>query len=139
MPKQTILIKETHVAPDINDSPVRMTALGDTTKLSNLQATMGDNMHQVSAVFDTIRSSKNFLLESHHVMKPMKQYEIKNNEKASMMVEGTIRDSGQFIVKEAPLHEEMTRLHTPGDNETRNGGTMHRNNSAFDSFKDGSI
>ena len=54
-------------------------------------------------------------------MKPMKMNEMKLNEKASMMVEGTIRDSGQFIVKEAPLLEEMTRLHTPGDNETRNG------------------
>ena len=93
-------------------------------------------MHQI---FDTIRSSKNFLLESHQYMKPMQMSVMKNNEKASMMVEGTIRDSNQFIVQEAPLHEEMTRLHTPGDNETRNGGTLNRNNSAFDSFKDGSV
>ena len=72
------------------DSPIRTTALGETNKLSHLQVTIGDNMHHI---FDTIRSSKNFLLESMHVLKPMKM-----NEKASMMVEGTIRDSGQFIV-----------------------------------------
>ena len=33
----------------------------------------------------------------------------------------------------------MTRLHTPGDNETVKGNTLNRNNSAFDSFKEGSI
>ena len=47
--------------------------------------------------------------------------EMKLNEKASMMIEGTIRDSVQFVVQEAPVYEEMTRLNTPGDNETRNG------------------